>query len=138
MEYKVFNDKIILKISRGDDVLDSLALVTKLEKITFATFEAIGAIEEVSLGYLKEDGKYLIKEFNGDWELVSLKGSVAGNEEIHAHAIISGSDFIAKGGHFFGGVVSGVVEMVITNITNEKIEKVQKEEDLFPTWNLEK
>lgn len=136
MEYKRIKDTYVVKISKNEFVRESLEKLLKQENIGFAKISAIGAIEEITLGWLKEGGTYIKKEFNEAYELLSLKGSIAGNNEIHMHASISGKDFKAHGGHFFEAKVAGVVEMFIEVISDQEIKKKQKPEDLFPTWDL--
>ena len=137
MEYKKIGNIIAVKISRGDEVLSSLKEVVTKENIKFAKIEGIGAISDVELGVLVGT-EYITKVFKGDYELLSIKGSIAGDKQIHMHASISGEDFKAHGGHFFKGTVCGVVELFITLIGDKEINKKQKEEDLFPTWDLNK
>ena len=136
MKYKKNNNIYALKISRGESVLEKLQEFVNKENIKFAKIEAIGAIEDVTLGYLKEDGNYLKKDFRGEYELLSLLGSIAGDKQIHMHASMAGENFITYGGHFFKGKVSGVVEMFITLVGEEQINKAQQPEDLFPTWDF--
>ena len=136
MEYKRIKDTFVVKISKNELVRESLDKLLNKENIAFAKISAIGALEEITLGWLKEDGTYIKKEFNDTYELLSLKGSIAGNNVAHMHASISGKDFKAHGGHFFEAKVAGVVEMFIEIVSDQRIDKKQKPEDLFPTWDL--
>ncbi len=137
MEYKLIDDTYVVKISRRDNVMESLKHFVNENNILFAKISAIGAIEEVTIGYLQPNGDYLKKEFSGDYELVSFNGSVAGDKQIHVHISMAGKDFITFGGHLFDAKVSGVIEMFVTPLGNKKIGKFQNEVDLFPTWKLE-
>ncbi|NQZ66364.1 MAG: DNA-binding protein [Mycoplasmatales bacterium] len=137
MEYKKINNVWALKISRGESVLESIKKIVFLENIKFAKIEAIGAVKNVEIGYMNNDGSYKTKKFDDEYEVLSLKGSIAGEGIIHMHISLSDSSFQTIGGHFFNAETSGVVEMFITEIHDKKINKIQKNNDLFPTWDLE-
>ncbi|WP_420330525.1 PCC domain-containing protein, partial [Mycoplasma marinum] len=89
MEYKKLNNgSIALKISIGEKIRESLTKLVADEAIKFAKIEGVGAIENVTLGFLQENGEYKTKEFKEELELLSMKGSIAGDGEIHLHVTL--------------------------------------------------
>jgi predicted DNA-binding protein with PD1-like motif len=88
------------------------------ESIGMASLAGIGAVKDVTLGYLDLDQKeYLKREFNGDsMELVSLAGNLAlldGEPVAHCHAVIGDREMRAFGGHLFQATVSVTVEIFL-------------------------
>jgi predicted DNA-binding protein with PD1-like motif len=83
--------------------------------IPAATAEGLGALSDVQLGYYDLATKeYARTVLPGSWELLSLFADVAeweGEPFAHTHVVLSGPDFIARGGHLFEGTVSVTAEI---------------------------
>ena len=77
----------------------------------------LGGIGDAELGFYDLPNKtYLRKKFPGNLELVNYLGNITlvdGKPFIHAHAVISGPDYAAHSGHFFGARVTITGEFVI-------------------------
>lgn len=123
MEYKRFKDKYVIRIDRGEEILETLKVICLQENIKLASIQAIGAVDEFSVGlYDVKEKKYNSNTFNGAYEITSILGNITTmNGEYYAHLHMSCAD---KDGHTFGGHltyarVSATVEMILTLIDGE-------------------
>jgi len=87
----------------GDEVTAGLAAFAQEQKLSASHFTAIGAFQDVTLGYFdweKKDYKRIpIRE---QVEVLSLIGDIAlhrGAPKVHAHVIVGKPDGTAHGGH---------------------------------------
>lgn len=117
MEYRVFFDKIIARIDRGEEICEQLNVICEKEGVTLASVSAIGAVGDFTVGvfnpYTKE---YKANSFTGDYEIVSLLGNVTELDgKFYSHLHMSAGDEEGKvfGGHLNRAVVSATCEMVI-------------------------
>ncbi len=120
MTHREVEGGFLVRFDRGERLPSGIAEFCERIGIPAATATAIGAIEDVELGYFDVAAKsYERVKLLGSWELVSLTSFVAtweGRLFPHTHAVVSGPDFAARGGHLFDAVVSVTVEMRIARI----------------------
>lgn len=123
MEYKRFNEKIIVRIDRGEEILDSIKSVALKENIKLASVRALGACNNFVVGvYNVEEKKYYSNEFTGNFEIVSLLGTInTMNGEFYTHIHMSCGDSEGKvfGGHLNKAIISATCEIVIDIINGE-------------------
>ena len=131
MEYKRFGQKIILRIDKSEEVVDTLTAVCRKEGVKLATISAIGAVSSAELGcYNTIKNKYYSNTYTGIYEIASLSGTVSTmDNEIytHIHAVIADTDNRALGGHLNRTIVSATCEMVI-DIIDGKADRAFSEE----------
>lgn len=117
MEYRVFFDKVIARIDKGEEICEQLKAICEKERIGLATVSAIGAVGEFTVGVFNTHTKqYKANTFNGDYEIVSLLGTVTehdGKFYSHLHMSAGDEDGRVFGGHLNSAVVSATCEMVI-------------------------
>ncbi len=117
MEYKRFDDTIICRMDRGEEILSSLEKLSQEEKITLASINAIGAVDDFVVGVYDVNTKiYHKKEFLGAFEIVSLMGNINtmdGKYYSHLHISCADEENHVYGGHLNKAVVSATVEMFI-------------------------
>ena len=109
----------VLIFMTGDEVASGLKSFATEHGITAATFTAIGALEDVELGYFdwakKDYTKTALKE---QTEVLSLIGDVSekegGGVQIHAHIVVGRSDTSTRGGHLLAAHVRPTLEVVLT------------------------
>ncbi len=120
MDYRRFNQTIILRMDAGEEILEQLKVVATKEHIKLASLSALGAINEFTVGVFDTDEKkYYANEFKGTYEIVSLSGTITSmNQEYYVHLHLSAGDREGKvfGGHLNKAIVSATCEMVITVI----------------------
>lgn len=120
MEYRRFDNQIIARIDKGEDIQEQLKLIALKENIALATVNALGAVGNFTVGVFKvEEKKYYANEFKGNYEIVSLTGTITTKDsEYYAHLHMSAGDAEGNvfGGHLNTAIVSATCEMVITLI----------------------
>lgn len=123
MEYRRFNNTIVARIDRGEEILAKIKEVALAENIKLAHVSALGATNDFTVGVYKVDEKkYYKNHFVGDFEIVSLTGTInTMNHEFYTHIHMSAGNDSGEvfGGHLNEAVVSATCEMVITIIDGE-------------------
>lgn len=117
MEYRQFSSKFFVRIDRGEEIVGSLKQLAAQQKITLASVSALGAVGSFTVGVYKvEEKKYYSNSFEGDFEIVSLTGTVTtmdGEAYTHLHMSAADSNGVVFGGHLNTAVVSATCEMVV-------------------------
>lgn len=123
MEYRRFNNTIVARIDRGEEILAQIKELALKENIKLAHVSALGATNDFTVGVYKVDEKkYYKNHFVGDFEIVSLTGTInTMNHEFYTHIHMSAGNDSGEvfGGHLNEAVVSATCEMVITIIDGE-------------------
>ena len=117
MEYKRFKNKIVVRIDRGEEILEQIKNIALKEKIKLANINALGATNDFTVGVFKvEEKKYYSNNFKGNFEIVSLTGTInTMNDEFYTHIHMSAGNDKGEvfGGHLNRAIVSATCEMVI-------------------------
>lgn len=123
MKYQRFEQTIIVRMDKGEDIVEQVKNVALKEKIKLASISALGAINEFTVGVFKtKEKKYYANEFKGDFEIVSLTGTInTMNDEYYSHMYLSAGNDQGQvfGGHLNKAIVSATCEMVIQIINGE-------------------
>ena len=131
MKYQRFEQTIIVRMDKGEDIVEQVKNVALKEKIKLASISALGAINEFTVGVFKtKEKKYYANEFKGDFEIVSLTGTInTMNDEYYSHMHLSAGNDQGQvfGGHLNKAIVSATCEMVI-QIINGKVDRYFDEE----------
>ena len=120
MEYRRFGSTIVARIDRGEEILAAIRQIAEAESIRLASISALGATNDFTVGvYNVEEKQYHANEFRGNFEIVSLTGTINTMDgAFYAHLHMSAGDEKGQvfGGHLNRAAVSAVCEMVITVI----------------------
>lgn len=131
MEYRRFNDTIVARIDKGEEILEKIKEIALKENITLANINALGATNEFTVGVFKiDEKKYYANEFKGNFEIVSLTGTInTMNDEFYTHIHMSAGNDKGEvfGGHLNRAIVSATCEMVI-HIISGKVDRYFDEE----------
>ena len=123
MKYQRFEHTVIVRMDKGEDIVEQVKNVALKEKIKLASISALGAINEFTVGVFKtKEKKYYANEFKGDFEIVSLTGTInTMNDEYYSHMHLSAGNDQGQvfGGHLNKAIVSATCEMVIQIINGE-------------------
>lgn len=126
MDYKKFNSTIMARIDKGEEIISKVMEICEKENIKLANINALGAVDEIVIGLFDTgEKKYYSEKFTGDFEIVSLTGSITTkNGELYNHLHISVGDreYNVRGGHLNSAVVSATCELFI-NIINGMVER---------------
>lgn len=127
MEYRRFNDKIVMRIDAGEEILEQLKNVSLKENIKLASVSGLGATNDFTVGvYDISKKEYFANSFKGNYEIVSLVGTInTMDDEFYTHIHMScgddkGSTF---GGHLNRAIISATCEIVI-DIINGRIDRI--------------
>ena len=117
MEYGRFGDTVLLRIDRGEEIIETVKRVAEKERIRLASVEALGAVDDFTVGvYDVAARRYDSKTFTGAFEIVSLVGTITEKDGAfyqHLHMSAGNRDCEVFGGHLNRATVSVTCEMVI-------------------------
>lgn len=134
MEYRRFANTIVARIDKGEEVLENLKVICEKENVKLANVNALGAINDFEVGLFNiDEKKYYSQKHTGNFEIVSLTGSVTTkNGETYMHIHLSAGDKENKvyGGHLNRAVVSATCEMFIQIIDGTVERKFDEETGL--------
>lgn len=120
MDYRRFKNTIVCRIDKGEEILEIIKEIALKENIKLANITALGATNDFTVGVFKtEEKKYYSNEFRGDFEIVSLTGTInTMNGEFYTHIHMSAGNDKGEvfGGHLNRAIVSATCEMVINII----------------------
>ncbi len=123
MDYKKFEDKYILRLNKGDEILESLESLVKKENIRLASVTGIGALGKAEIGlFNSRKKKYFSKVFQEDMEIVSLNGNISemnGEPYLHLHIALADESLKLVGGHLNYGLISLTGEIIVDTIKGE-------------------
>ena len=123
MKYKKFDNTIIARIDKGEDIVEQVKNIALKENIKLASIQALGAINDFTVGVFKtSEKKYYANEFKGDYKIVSLTGTInTMNGEYYSHMHLSAGNDQGEvfGGHLNKAIVSATCEMVIQIIDGQ-------------------
>jgi predicted DNA-binding protein with PD1-like motif len=107
----------VVRLDPGEEILGTLTGFVIDEEIAGGTITGIGAVKNTTIGYFDLHRKeYSKRRFSDDMELVNLTGNVTwveGEPFVHAHATISGPDFVAHSGHLFEAEIAVTGEFLL-------------------------
>ena len=118
MEYQKFEHTLIVRVDRGEEIVDCLLDLSRPEHITLASVNGLGAVNQVTAGVFSPVTKqYRSHEFQGDFEIICLHGTLTtqdGRPYGHFHISIGDDEGRVWGGHLNRAVISATCELVVT------------------------
>ena len=140
MDYRRFGNKIIVRIDRGEEILEKVKEIALKENIKLAGISALGATNDFTVGvYNVDEKKYYANEFKGSYEIVSLTGTInTMNGEFYTHIHMSAGNDKGEvfGGHLNKAMVSATCEMVI-DIIDGSVDRSYDEEIGLNIFNFD-
>lgn len=117
MEYRRFDDTLLVRLERGEEILEQLARLARTEQIPLASVQGLGAVDRFTVGvYSVDEQVYLSREYSGSYEIVSLTGTVdtmQGQFYCHLHMSAADGQGTVRGGHLNRATVSATCELVL-------------------------
>lgn len=117
MEYRKFKDTIVARLDPTEEITEQIQIIAEKENIRLASVQALGAVNDLTVGvYHVQEKRYLANHFQGDFEIVSLWGTInTMNEHYYGHFHISVANDQGKvfGGHLNQAYISATCEMII-------------------------
>lgn len=131
MQYEKFGDNYVIRMDRGEKVVENILLFAKNENVKLASVQALGAVGELTVGVYKPNEKqYISKTFKGDYEITSLTGTITQKDDlpyVHLHISVGTEGGLVYGGHLNEAIVSATVEMIISVIDGKVGRKFNEE-----------
>lgn len=131
MEYRKFGNKYVVRIQKGEEIIEQLKDLCQKENINLGSIEGIGAVNEVEIGLFNTETKeYKTTVLKGMFEITSLIGNIStkeGESYLHCHINVSDESLNVKGGHMVRAVVSATSEIIVTKIDGMVNRKFDKE-----------
>jgi predicted DNA-binding protein with PD1-like motif len=132
MNYKRFDNKVVVRIDKGEEIVDALKTICKKLDIKLGSIVGIGATDKVTIGLLNtKTKKYQSKEFTGDHEIAPLIGNISmmnGEVYLHLHVTLCNVEHKAVGGHLTSAVISatfeGFIDIIEGQVTREYNDEV--------------
>ena len=136
MEYRKFGDTYLLRLDRGEEILEQVKSLALREGIALASVQALGAVDRFTVGvYDTEKQEYRANEFAGSFEIVSLVGTIDQKDgQFYAHLHMSAGDERGRvfGGHLNRARISATCEMVVRELSG----RVDRKKDPQTGLNL--
>ena len=118
MEYRRYGSDVILRIQKGEEILESIRAVCEKEDIRTGSLSGIGAVNELTLGVFNS-GRFVYEtsDYTGDMEIASCVGNIStmdGKCYLHVHLVAANpTKGVLVGGHLSRGVISLTGEFII-------------------------
>ncbi|MCK4330095.1 DNA-binding protein [candidate division WOR-3 bacterium] len=123
MIYRKFGDKFIVRIDRGEEIVETLKQFCIDQRIKLGSIYGIGATNKVTIGLFEvETKKYHSNELKGNYEIAPLVGNITtmdGEVYLHIHVNLCDYEHRSFGGHLNSAVVSATFECIIDTINGE-------------------
>lgn len=120
MDYRKFGNTYIVRLDKGEEILEQVKALALQEGIRLASVQALGAVNDFTVGVFNTtEKKYYANSFQGSYEIVSLTGTIdTMNGDFYCHLHMSAGDGQGRvvGGHLNRAVISATCEMVVTEI----------------------
>ncbi len=123
MQSVQIHNGFFLVFERGEDLMPVLSRFCEGQEIHWAQFQAIGALEDVEIGYYDlPTREYVFRAESGPFEVASMDGNITELGEsplVHAHAVLSRCDPTLEtiGGHLRSAKVALTLELCLWHVT---------------------
>jgi Fe-S oxidoreductase len=105
---------------KGEEVAAGLIQIARKHNLTAASFTAIAALSEVTLGYFDRERKdYKKIPIREQVEVLALTGNIAlnaGQPQAHAHVVVGKADGTAHGGHLLEAHIWPTLEVILVEL----------------------
>ncbi|MDD2376312.1 MAG: DNA-binding protein [Clostridia bacterium] len=120
MKYLKSENKYIVRIDKGEEVVYQIQKICIENNITAGSISGLGGTNRVVVGLLNTtNNDYISKQFVGNFEITSLIGNISKmNDEVYLHINIAISDenMNLNGGHLNQCYISSTCEVIIDAI----------------------
>jgi uncharacterized protein len=105
-------------LAKGDEVMSGLTDFARQNKVTSASFTAIGAFSHATVAWFDDSRKeFKLIPIKQQVELVSMIGDIAlvnDQPAVHTHVALASSDGTVRGGHVINAFVFPTLELFMT------------------------
>ena len=123
MVYKRFGDKLVIRLKKGDKLVESVRKILEKENVKAGFLTGIGATDNLEVGLFDPKTKnYNIKKYEEDLEIANLCGNISnkdGKLYTHFHITCGRVEDNAKKGQIPGSAIGGHLNEAIISLTAE-------------------
>ena len=123
MESKKIENGYVLRLTRGEELLETLQKFCSDNSIVGGWFTGLGSTDHAKVAYYDIGKKeYMVKEFPGPLEVANLTGNIAqkdGATVLHVHGTFGQTDYAAVAGHIDHLKVGPTLEIYLQPFTTE-------------------
>ena len=120
MEYRAYEDTLVVRLDPGEEICSSLLEIAKKEQIESAQIEGLGAVNRFTTGVFDtKDKVFKPNLFEGVYEITSLTGTLTmkdGSPYLHLHLSAGNEKGQVVGGHLAEAYISVTAEIIIRKI----------------------
>ncbi len=120
MKYLKKGNKYVVRIDKGEEVIEQIRKICMQNNIKAGSISGIGATDRVKLGLFNTNTKnYMSKELTGSYEIVSMIGNISTMKDevyLHIHIGVSNENMNLFGGHLNYCYISATCELIIEEI----------------------
>ncbi len=120
MRSQNYGPQAVLVFEAGEPVMATLKPWLAEHNVSGGAITAIGGLRQVTLKYFNTTARqYEEREINEQLEVLHLVGNVGllnGEPFVHAHITLGTREYQTYGGHFGDGIVTPVLELVLTRL----------------------
>ncbi len=139
MKYTKTDSRYIVRLARGDKLIENLTDLVKKENIQGAWISGLGGALSAEIGfYHLERQEYEFKVFEQLLEITSLQGNISWIDDLpklHIHGSFSDENMNMIGGHVKELIVGGTCELLIQAL-DVGLSRVQNDEVGLPLLDL--
>lgn len=122
---KLGSSRFVLRLEKGDDIVQTLRKFAADHRIRAGFFEGIGSLNKAKLGHYDFQTKtYKHETFEDDLEIITLSGNIAIMDKQvipHAHATLGRRDFSVIGGHLDEDSIANMVEISLERLPGKLV-----------------
>lgn len=140
MKYREVNKgEYLIRMDKGEEVVESLRSFCKEHKITSGVFSGIGGVINASIGnYNSALHQYMTKTYKNMLEVGHFNGNISIQDyddkvAIHAHMTGSNDTDGVVVGHLFGALVEVTMEIHLRSFPEKMIRKLDPETE-YRIW----
>jgi len=123
MKIKKIDHTYIIKLDRGEKIIESIKKFCVENDIKCGYFSGIGALDEVELAhYIVENTKYTSKVFKQVLEITNLTGNITTMDNkvyLHCHITLGNEKMGVIAGHLNEGIISATCEIILVRLEAE-------------------
>lgn len=139
MKFKEINNGYIIRLEKGEEVIQILTKFCADNNIKSGSISGIGGTDNVTLKYYDQEKKeYTSKRFSGkNYEIIGLNGNISlveGKQFLHIHTVLGDSDYRTFGGHLESATIGITCEITI-NMADSTINR--KFDDEFKLYFMD-
>ena len=131
---KKTGNNYIIRLDKGEKILESVKNFCAKNGIKCGYFNGIGAASEAEFGfYIESKKKYNFELFRQPLEIVSLNGNITtlnGEIHVHCHAVFGDANMEAIASHLKEAVVSFTCEIFLVSLDSEAERKYDEKTGL--------